>query len=95
MPSYVDLNTNQLAVTATAQRITETHDDVGGVIVKALSTNTISVYVGDSGVSTSNGYELAPGEFVVLGINDPAQVYVRASTTGATVCWAALSPSSA
>lgn len=46
-----------------------------GVMLQSLSTNTVSVYIGNSGVTTSTGTELQPGEEIVLPVADPATVY--------------------
>ena len=57
--------------------------------VKALIGNTINVYVGPSGITTSTGMELAPGEIVCLPVTNTNLLYVIASTTGASVSWIA------
>jgi hypothetical protein len=49
------------------------------VRVRALPTNTGSVYVGPAGVSTVTGYPLAAGESVEIPVNSPAKVYVVSS----------------
>jgi hypothetical protein len=43
-----------------------------------LSTNTVSVYVGPSTVSTTSGIELAKGEEVFIAVDDPAKVHAVA-----------------
>jgi hypothetical protein len=53
-----------------------------GVTVKALSGNGGTVYVGDSSVSASSGFELAAGEQVFLVVSDLANVYVDVDTGG-------------
>lgn len=55
--------------------------------VKALSGNTDLVYVGDSGVSSANGYELNAGEEVRLKVDDVATVYIDVAVNGEGVCW--------
>jgi hypothetical protein len=59
-----------------------------GVIVQALSTNVSSIYIGPtSGVNSSNGYELQPGQatsFVTNGLND---LWINAITSGDGVCY--------
>ena len=47
----------QVSVTATAQALPS--NSVQSVCVKALAANSIKVYVGPSGVTTSNGLELS------------------------------------
>lgn len=58
-----------------------------GIIVKALSTNTATVFVGDSGVTTANGYELTAGEPVALTATNINVVYVTGSNGSDKVCW--------
>lgn len=57
-----------------------------GLIIQALSTNTVSVYVGDSSVTTSTGFELQAGQATSIAITDPSTVYIIASAA-ASVCW--------
>lgn len=49
---------------------------ISSVTVKALSTNTVAVYVGASEVTTNNGFELVAGESVSLDIDNLADVFV-------------------
>jgi hypothetical protein len=73
----------QQAVTGSA--VVLATNAVHGFCVKALAANTITVYVGPSGVTTSTGYPLAPGDSVCYqGLNTNV-AYVIASTTGASV----------
>lgn len=47
-----------------------------GVTVKALSTNTDVVFIGDSSVTSANGFQLAAGEQIFIPVNNLNQVYV-------------------
>ena len=47
-----------------------------GVTVKALSTNTGIVFIGNSSVDSTNGFQLSAGEQVFLSVGDLNQVYV-------------------
>lgn len=76
----------QQAVTATAAALA-THTLTSGICVQALSTNTISVFVGPSGVTTSTGQEIPPGAASCVALSNANEIYVVASTTGATVTW--------
>jgi|SRR6185295_6893839 len=58
-----------------------------GIIVKALSTNTASVFVGDSTVTTALGYELTPGESVSFAPTNLTTLYVIGSNNTDKVCW--------
>lgn len=80
----------QKAVTGSAAAISTTQAITQGVTVEALSTNTISVFVGPSGVSDATGIELPPGASITLPVNNIDLVYVIASTTGATVSYVAV-----
>lgn len=76
----------QLAVTATAQALPS--NSVQSVCVKALAANSIKVYVGPSGVTTSNGMELSAGDGWCTSVSNSNAIYVIASTTGASISWA-------
>lgn len=77
----------QQAVTGTATALSG-NALAQGVTVEALSANTISVFVGPSGVTTSTGLELPPGSAVTLPVSNTNLVFVIASTTGASVSFA-------
>jgi hypothetical protein len=47
----------------------------GGVIVKAPSTNTATVFIGGSGVTAANGFPLAPGDSCSLNVDDPSRIF--------------------
>jgi len=63
---------------------------IKSVTVKALRTNTGTIYVGDSSVSSSNGFEIDPGESVDIEIDDLATVYIDADTNGDGVSYIAV-----
>jgi len=86
LPSTV-INGKTTVTTITASvALGATETVVSGLNIKAEANNTGIIYVGDSGVSSSNGYELAAGETVFLEIDDVATVYIIASvaTEGVT-----------
>jgi len=80
------LLSGQQAVTGTAAALA-THASKS-VCVKALLANTINVYVGTTGVTTSTGFELTPGAGLCMALSNVNLVFVVASTTGASVSWA-------
>lgn len=47
-----------------------------GVLIKAMSTNSVSVFVGGSDVTTSTGIELAAGASVTIEVDDPSKIYI-------------------
>lgn len=73
----------QQAVTGSAVALAT--NTVKTMCVKALVGNTINVYIGPSGVATSTGMELAPGETWCGAVSNTNLVFVIASTTGANV----------
>ena len=57
---------NQITISATAQALTAGDESAETLIIKAHATNDEPVYVGASGVATSTGYPVYPGEEFVL-----------------------------
>ncbi|WP_439028417.1 hypothetical protein [Haloarchaeobius sp. DT45] len=55
--------------------------------VKALTGNGGPVYVGPTGVTTGDGYELASGESTSLGVDDVSTVHIVDDTGGYGVSW--------
>ena len=77
------------AVTATAGAITATATKLNnGVTVKALAGNTQKCYVGDSGVTTANGFELSPGQEHLFRVVDASTLFV-VGTASDNVCFEA------
>lgn len=74
-------NTSQVQLNATSHVVTN------GVIVKALSTNTASVFVGVSGVTTTTGYELTAGQSVTLYPSNSNVIYIIGANTTDKVSW--------
>jgi len=58
-----------------------------GIVVKALSTNTATVFVGGSGVTTSDGFELSAGDSVTYYVDNLADVYVISGSADQVVCY--------
>ena len=73
----------QQAVTGTAAALTSNASK--NVCIKANIANTINVYVGATGVTTSTGFELPPGTGTCQYISNTNLMFVVASTTGAGV----------
>lgn len=61
-----------------------------GVWIRAATTNTGLIYVGDSSVSASNGYELAPGEAQFFPIANRATINIDASANSQSVTYYAV-----
>ena len=77
----------QQAVTGTAAALAS--NPAKNVCVKALIGNTINVYIGTTGVLTTTGDELTPGEGRCFTLSNTNLIFVVASTTGASVSWSA------
>lgn len=80
------IGTSAVQLTATSTKA------VRGVEVKALAGNGAIVYVGDSGVTSSNGFQLSAGESVFIetvhgDVADPSLIYVIAASGSQGVCF--------
>ena len=75
----------QQAVTGTAAVVTGI--TYGTVCVKALAANSINVYLGPAGVTTSTGMEMSAGNAYCSPAVNNLPFYVVASTTGASISW--------
>lgn len=65
----------------------------GPIIIKALTTNTGLMYVGNvSGdVASTNGLPLLPGDTVVFNqVGDLSSIWIDSAVNGEGVAWAAL-----
>jgi len=82
-------NGSKTVPTGTAEAIASTQA-VSSVTVKALSTNTVAVYVGATGVTTANGFELLAGESLSLDIDDLADVFVISGSASQVVRYIAI-----
>jgi hypothetical protein len=76
----------QQAVTASAVALAS-NALARGLCVEALSTNTISVFAGPSGVTTSTGIEITPGASYCPAVANSNAIFVIASSTGASITW--------
>ena len=60
------------------------------VIIKAHPTNSGLVYIGNSTLSGSDGFVLAPGETLSLTIRNVNKIYALREVDGDKICWIAL-----
>lgn len=81
-PSAIFSGQTIVTTAGTAVALTTTQAISSGVTVKGLSTNTGIVYVGNSAVDSSNGFELAAGEAIFIDTDDLATVFVDAAVSG-------------
>lgn len=81
-PKIGGTGAEKTAPTASAEAVGTIKDAYDGIVVQSLSTNTASVYIGDSTVTTGTGLELEPGDGVNLPVQDSAQIYCISGTAG-------------
>ena len=91
LPEDATLSTGQQTVGASkvALKIPLNDRVVRGVVIKALSTNNDTVYLGDSDVTANVGFPLAAGESVVFPLNNGV-VYSIAGAADQKVAWATI-----
>lgn len=77
----------QATVTTAGTRVQLATNTCLGVIVKAKSTNTGLIYVGDVTVTSSNGFILSAGESVTLAISNTNKAYIDSSVNGEGVSY--------
>lgn len=78
---------NQQAVTNAAVALATNASK--NICVKGLSTNTASVYIGPTGITTATGMELAPGDAYCGPVSNTNLIFVIAAAGGQTVSWLA------
>jgi hypothetical protein len=90
LPTSIYNGQKTVSTAGSAEALAASQAIVSGVHVKALIANTGKAYVGNSGVSSSNGYELDPGESVFIEIANLATVYVDVAVNGEGVSYLAM-----
>jgi hypothetical protein len=85
------INTGQKTVGTSATQLSSTSTTpTNGIFVQALSTNNSGgVFIGGSGVTTSTGYQLLPGQATSLTCNLNT-IYAIGSASGDAVCWSVI-----
>jgi len=73
----VDVGTSEVQLT--------TETDCLSITIKADDDNTDDVYIGKTGVTTSNGFRLRPGQAITIYISDPSILYAISGTAGQKV----------
>lgn len=96
MPDYVNIvglvswKVNQAAITTAASQIA--NPALAGrktISIKALTSNTVSIYVGaDNTVTSSTGYELPAGGAIDMEISDVNAIWCIAGSGTQKACWA-------
>lgn len=83
-------NGNKVVTTAGTRVTLAASTTIKGVTVKALSTNTGIIYVGNTTVAAANGFQLKANESVSIAIADLATVNLDSSVNGEGVTYAAV-----
>lgn len=60
------------------------------VIVKSISANAGIIYIGNSTAASSTGYDLDPGESVMIMIDNVSKIYAVGASAGDDLCYMAL-----
>jgi hypothetical protein len=82
------ININQTTSAVTATQLTASSIAMtNGVVIQALSTNTASVFIGNSGVTLLNGFELTAGSSLTISPSNINLVYVIGANATDKVCW--------
>lgn len=96
MAGYVTLNPATTLVhgagtagTAVAQ-LESSGRDLIQVSIRAMPSNSGTVYVGGSGVTTSDGWPLLAGESIDIGIDNTDSIYLIASAASQLYRWLGL-----
>jgi len=89
VPSQSVLKTGQQTIGGSKVALVLPLNDsvVRGVVLKAFGTNSDTIYVGDSGVTTGVGFPLTAGESVVLPLNSMT-IYAIADAASQKLAWA-------
>lgn len=78
---------NNQATVGTSAAALPSNALINGVIVQALSTNTVSIYIGGSGVTTSTGFELQPGQATSIAVNNTNLIYAISGSAAQGLCF--------
>lgn len=82
------VNVGQKAVSTTAVQLSASSTiPTNGILVEALSTNTASIFIGGSGVTTSTGFELQPGQIVPFTCNLNTLYIISVASTTDKAAW--------
>lgn len=80
VPKTVQKTASSTAGTLVAADGTKPSRSGSGILLRAPSGNSATVFVGGSDVTTSNGYGLEAGKELWLPIDDPSKVFVVVAT---------------
>lgn len=72
----------------TAVLLIDNSTKTDAIIIKALISNVGDIYVGTSGVSSSTGFPISPGEGITITANNAVtNIYINATSNGDGVAY--------
>lgn len=81
------LGSNKVSVTAAGTKVQLGSTVCVSVTIKALATNTGLIFVGNSSVSSLNGFQLSAGDGVSFNISNINAIYIDSSVNGEGVTY--------
>lgn len=60
---------------------------IQGARIRAHPANTDTIWVGPTGVTAANGYPLAAGQELPIGVTDAGIIYALAAVNNEVLCW--------
>lgn len=78
----------QITVTASGTAVQGSNVTLtNGVFLKGMAANTGKAYVGASGVTLLNGFELSAGELIIVQVANLNELWFNGSVNSTKVCW--------
>lgn len=84
-PTTVANNKNVVATAGTSVQLPT--NICKSIVIKGLSSNTGIIFVGNSTVSSTNGFQLSAGDIVALDINNTNVIWIDSTVNGEGVSW--------
>ena len=78
-----------VTVTTAGTRVQFGSNACKAIVIKANASNSGTIYVGNSGVTSANGFPLAAGDTLSLDISNTNVIYIDASANAQSVNWMA------
>ena len=82
----------KVIVTTAGTRVQLTSDVTkitSGILIKALSTNTGLIYIGDVSVTAANGFQLTASDTAFIEIKDRSPLYIDSAENGEGITYIA------
>ncbi len=80
-------NSKTTVTTAGTRVVLAASNTIQAVVIQAVQSNTGTIYVGDSSVSSTNGYELIAGQAIGVAIDNLNKIYIDASANSQSVTY--------